>query len=136
MNTCARCGTTAPVQFVACPKCHALFHAARLTELAAEAQTLETQGDVLGALERLRSMEPLLPKTSTQAVALHARITALEPRAAKQPGAPSKAPKWLAGLGAAGLAMWKFAAPLLVLLSKGKLLLFGLLKLPTLLSCT
>lgn len=132
--TCERCGTTAPLQFVACPKCHALFHAAKLTELASQADTLEGQGDVLGALERLRAMEPMLPPTSKQALELHARITALEPRAAKLPGAPSKAPKWLAGLGAVGLALWKFLGPLLVLLSKGKLLLFGLLKLPTLLS--
>lgn len=122
--TCERCGSTAPLAFVACPRCHALFHAARLTELAREADTLEGQGDVLGALERLRAMEPLLPPTSTQATALHARITALEPRAARQPGAPSKAPRWLAGLGALAVA----------LVTKGKLLFVGLLKLPTLLS--
>ena len=134
MLTCERCGTTAPLQFVACPKCLALFHAKELTALAAQADSLEKNGDILGGLETLRSMERLLPPTSKQAVALHARITALEPRAAKQPGAPSKAPKWLAGLGAVGLALWKFGAPLLVLLSKGKLLLFGLMKLPTLLS--
>jgi Zn-dependent protease len=79
-------------------------------------------------------MEPLLPHTSTQAVTLRKRIAALEPRAAGQPGAPSKTPKWLAGLGAVGVAVWKFAAPLLALLSKGKLLFVGLLKLPTLLS--
>ena len=76
-------------------------------------------------------MEPLLPGASTQAAALKARIAALEPKAGKQ---PSKAPKWLAGLGAVGLALWKFLGPLLMVLSKGKLLLFGLLKLPTLLS--
>ena len=134
MHACARCGSTAPIQFVACPKCHALFHATTLTQLVTDAETLEKRGDILGALERLRSMEPLLPPTSTQAVQLHARITALEPRAAKQPGAKGKTPKWLAGLGAVGVALWKFAAPLLMLLSKGKLLLFGLLKLPTLLS--
>ena len=76
-------------------------------------------------------MEPLLPSTSTQASALKTRIAALEPKAGKQ---PSKAPKWLAGFGAFGLAVWKFIGPLLAILSKGKLLLFGLLKLPTLLS--
>ncbi len=122
------------MQLVACPRCHGLFHAATLTTLSSEADALQKHGDVLGALERLRSMEPLLPPTSNQAVQLHARITALEPHAGKQPRAAGRVPKWLAGLGAFGLALWKFAGPLLVLLSKGKLLLFGLLKLPTLLS--
>lgn len=131
---CERCGSTAPDAFVACPKCHALFHAARLGELLKEADTLEARGDSLGALEKLRAMEPLLPTASSQATQLRARIAALEPKAAKQPGAPSKAPKWLAGTGAVGLAAWKFAAPLLALLSKGKLLFLGLTKLPTLLS--
>ena len=132
--TCERCGSTAPSHFVVCPKCHALFFAAQLTVLSREADTLEAQGDVVGALEKLRTMEPLLPATSTQAVALRARLATLEPRAVGQPGAPSKTPKWLAGLGAVGLAIWKFAAPLIALLSKGKLLFVGLLKLPTLLS--
>jgi Zn-dependent protease len=131
---CAACGTTAPVHFLACPRCHALFHAEKLSAFAQEATALEAQGDVLGALERLRAMEPLLPSASTQSTQLRARIAALEPRAAGQKGAPSKAPRWLAGLGAVGLAVWKFAAPLLALLSKTKLLFVGLLKLPTLLS--
>jgi Zn-dependent protease len=131
---CVACGTTAPVHFLACPSCHALFHAPKLSALAQEASALEAQGDVLGALEKLRAMEPLLPSASTQATQLRARIAALEPRAAGQKAAPSKTPRWLAGLGAVGVAVWKFFAPLVALLSKSKLLFVGLLKLPTLLS--
>lgn len=131
---CAACGTTAPAHFLACPRCRALFHAEELSALSQEAASLEARGDVLGALDRLRAMEPLLPATSTQTTQLRARLAALEPRAAGQKAAPSKVPRWLAGLGAAGVAVWKFAAPLLALLSKTKLLFVGLLKLPTLLS--
>lgn len=133
-HTCQRCGSTAPAHFVACPKCHALFHAETLGALLKDADALEARGELVAALEKLRAMEPLLPHASSQATQLRARIAALEPKAAKQPGAPSKAPKWLAGTGAVGLAVWKFAAPLLALLSKGKLLFIGLMKLPTLLS--
>lgn len=133
-QTCQRCGSTAPPHFVACPKCHALFHAEKLGALLKEADALEARGELVGALEKLRAMEPLLPPAASQTAQLRARIAALEPKAAKQPGAPSKAPKWLAGTGAVGLAVWKFAAPLLALLSKGKLLFIGLAKLPTLLS--
>ncbi len=126
-QTCARCGTTAPAQFVACPKCHALFHAEALSALLREADALEQQHDFIAALEKLRAMEPLLPFSSTQATTLRQRISALEPRAALQPGAkkkPTNAPGWLAGAGAV----------LVAVLTKGKFLLLGLMKLPTVLS--
>jgi hypothetical protein len=83
-------------------------------------------------LTALRAMLPLLPAKSTQAVELSTRIAALELRAGKNAGRP--APGWLAGFGAVGVAVWKFAGPLILLLSKGKLLLLGLFKLPTLLT--
>ena len=131
---CPQCGSTAPAHFVACPSCHALFYAERLSALLREADSLESSGQVVAALDRLRAMVPLLPPNATQLVQLKARIAALEPKAAKQPGAPSNAPKWLAGLGTVGLVVWKLLTPLLLLLSKGKLLLVGLLKVPTLIS--
>ncbi len=123
MQICPRCGTSAPAQFVACPKCFALFHAEKLTALSREADALERAGDLVGALGKLREMEPLLPHTSTQAIALRERIGALEPRAgAKKPGKPG-------GGFAAGTT-----AAVVALLTKGKFLLAGLLKLPTLLT--
>jgi Zn-dependent protease len=126
VQTCPRCGTTAPLQFVACPKCRALFHADQLTALSAEADQLEAKGDLHGALERLRLMEPLLPTSSTQATALRQRIAALEPKAGLAPRAPSnRKGGWAAG---------GIGAALLALLTKGKFLLLGLTKLPTLMS--
>lgn len=132
--TCRRCGTTAPEHFAACPKCHALFHEVRLTELVRSADTLEASGALIDALAKLREMEPLLPSASNQAATVRARIAALEGRTVGTPGARAKAPRWVAALGAFGLAAWKLGAPLVALLSKGKLLLVGLLKLPTLLT--
>jgi Zn-dependent protease len=126
VQTCSRCGTTAPLQFVACPKCRALFHAEQLTALSAEADQLEAKGDLHGALERLRSMEPLLPTTSTQATALRQRIAALEPKAGFAPRASSN--------GKGGWAAGGIGAALVAILTKGKFLLLGLTKLPTLMS--
>lgn len=125
-QTCARCGATAPPHFVACPKCHALFYAETLGALLKQTDEKEAQGDFVGALEHLRAMEPLLPHQSTQATAVRTRIAALEPKAAQQPGGKKSgtAPGWVAGIGAAVVA----------LLTKGKFLLLGLTKLPTLLS--
>lgn len=132
MKTCSHCGGTAPAHFVACPSCQTLFHADQLTQLSKAADAAEAQGDFVSALGHLRAMEPLLPPASRQAEAVRARLTALEPRAGSV--TPSKMPKWLAGLGAVGVALWKFLGPLMVVLSKSQLLFAGLLKLPTLLS--
>ncbi|MFZ5443181.1 MAG: site-2 protease family protein, partial [Myxococcota bacterium] len=119
-RTCSSCGTAAPEHFVACPKCHALFHAQRLAELHADAEARAQQGDALGALERLRAMLPLLPPASTQAGGVRARIATLEGGATATP--PRRG--WLAAL----------AAGVVALVTKGKLLLLGLTKLPTLLT--
>lgn len=122
--TCPRCGTSAPASFVACPKCLALFHADALTALSREADALEHSGDLVGALGKLRAMEPLLPHHSTQATTLRARIAALEPKAGVAASRGNKGGGLLAGSTAA----------LVALLTKGKFLLAGLLKLPTLLT--
>lgn len=125
-HTCARCGTTAPLHFVACPKCFALFHAEALSRLASEADAHEKSGDLVAALEKLRAMEPLLPPAATQAKAVHARITTLETKAGAAGARPKPAQGrgWLAGLGAL----------IVGLVTKGKFLLLGLTKLPTLLT--
>lgn len=121
-----------PAHFVVCPKCHRLLHADELVRLEKLAAELEQQGDLVGSLQRLREMTPLLPLKSRQATELNARIAALEHKVPAAQRRPSNAPKWVAGLGAVGLAVWKFGAPLLLVLSKAKFLLAGLTKLPTL----
>lgn len=121
--TCPRCGTTAPSHFVACPKCHALFHAETLTALQREADQLEQQSDIIGALGKLRAMVPLLPEQSTQAAAIRKHIAELEPKAGQKPERQQPG-GLLAGIGAA----------LIAVLTKGKFILLGLTKLPTMVS--
>lgn len=123
-RTCPRCGTAAPFGYVICPKCHTLFFADQLGAMHARAIALEEKSDYLGALETLRAMEPMLPRGSVQAKELHEHITALEPKVGQPPRSSSSSKGWLAGAGAV----------LLTLLTKGKFLLLGLTKLPTLLS--
>lgn len=131
---CSGCGTTAPPSFVACPSCHRLFHADELRRLVAAADADESEERFLDALTHLRATLPLLPHESAQARALRERIAGLESRAGQSKGGAAKTPAVLASLGAFGAAIWKFAAPLLMLLSKAKFLFFGLFKAKTLFS--
>ncbi|MDP3231878.1 MAG: hypothetical protein Q8N26_03810 [Myxococcales bacterium] len=124
VQACQRCGTTAPVDSIICPKCHALFHAEKLTTLLRETNQLEADADLVGALGKLREMEPLLPRSSTQALQVRQRIATLEPKAPRAARKGSGGQGWLAGLGAV----------LIAVLGKGKFLLAGLTKLPTLLT--
>jgi Zn-dependent protease len=131
VRICARCGTSAPDTFVACPACKALFHAETLTRLTREAEDAERAGDLHAALARLREALPLLPRGAAQTVALKERIAALEERA---PSKPANVPAWLGGLGAVGVALYKLAAPLLLLLPKLKIIFTGLFQAKTVLA--
>jgi Zn-dependent protease len=131
VRRCASCGATAPESFVACPACHALFHAADLTKLVAEADASEAGGDLAAATTALRSALVLLPPASSQAKRIKTRIGALEER---MPRASTSVPKWLGGLGAAGVGFWKLLGPLLAFAPKLKLLFAGLLQAKTVLS--
>lgn len=124
VQACQRCGTTAPGDYVICPRCHALFHAESLARLLREADALEAQGELVGALGKLREMEPLLPRGSQQALAVRERIATLEPKAPRAARAGTGGQGWVAGAGAV----------LIAVLGKGKFLLAGLTKLPTLLT--
>lgn len=138
---CASCGRDVPAAMLACPYCHALVHAARLKELAGEAEALTQSGDLAGASLRWREALTLLPEGTRQHTGVRAKLDAL--RVQIDGGAPPSPPPdtgaskrgGVAGaLGAAGLALWKLKAVVLLALGKGKFLLLGLTKLPTLLS--
>jgi Zn-dependent protease len=136
-QSCTGCGTKLASTLKSCPGCGALVHRARLTALHAQALEHEQQGAVAEALWALRSALELLPAGSKQHVALASRVRALSSQVdrgeAPKAGAGS-APRWLAGLGAAGLLLWKFKWLLAVVLGKAKFLLLGLTKLKTLLT--
>jgi Zn-dependent protease len=144
-RACGACGTELPPTFVACPACGRLFHADALKTLAAEAERAVAAQDKRAALAKWREALALLPPGSTQ----HARVAETvrtlsaaldaEPGAAPAPAAAGpptgkKRGKVYATLTALGALLLKFKLALLFLLSKGKLLLAGLLKWKTFLS--
>jgi len=117
---CPDCGTTLEESALSCPSCHCLTHAKELESLAAQAQQATAQGDVSAARKLWEQSAALLPPDTVQYRAIRAHIDNL--KTAQQTGSGWK--KSATGIG----------STILVLLTKGKLLLLGLTKLSTLLS--
>ena len=142
-RVCPQCGSELAVSLLACPSCAALVHAERLKALAAEAAQAERDGKLESCAETWSNMLALLPRGTVQ----HARISQMlaeaqqrlppkgESEPATRPKSSGKKKSGLAvALGAVGVLLLKFKWALVLLLGKGKLLLFGLLKAKTLLS--
>jgi Zn-dependent protease len=144
-RACPACGTTIPASALSCPACHALVHADELKQLAAQARDASARGDVPGELEAWRLALTRLPPASSQYDAIATRVQALS-RSLTDPSTPVPAPvlapaaaastgeggghgrAWGSAATGAALLIWKFKAVGLFLLTKGKLLLFGLSK--------
>lgn len=134
---CPRCGTEVPTARLSCPVCHALVHAEELKRLAAEAEQAAAREDAPGELEVRRRMLALLPAESGQARAIAERVGTLSlqvDRGSAVPGEDGK-PRSLraawasgGGLAAAALLAWKLKWLLVLVPTKGKLLLLGLTK--------
>lgn len=131
---CPSCGAQVGPGLLACPSCHRLVHGARLQELAQAAERATSEGRPGDALTAWREAQDLLPPNTRQAREVDARIQALSKVAAAPVKRGSALGKAGAGLGAAALFLWKFKAIALAIATKGKMLLLGLTKLPTLLS--
>jgi Zn-dependent protease len=134
---CSDCGTSVAAELLACPSCSRLLHADELKSLAAKAEAAEKAGDLSTALTAWRDTLELLPPNTRQHAVILQRIQALSTRvdegaAAAPPGSALK--KGAAGLGGLALLLFKFKSIILIALTKGKFLLMGLTKLPTLLS--
>jgi Zn-dependent protease len=121
-DRCSTCGIELAPSLVACPSCHALVHRARLTQLAADAEAAAHANEPARAAELWREALALLPRDSAQHAAIAQRV---EEQLAAQSRHEASQRTW----GAAGIG-----ALLVGILTKGKLLLLGLTKLPTLLS--
>ncbi|HTM43915.1 MAG TPA: site-2 protease family protein [Polyangiaceae bacterium] len=118
------------------------MHRVDLTGLAAAAAAAEKEGDITAALASWRRALELLPRKTDQYATIEKRMKELsavihghgpipEGVGVNQKGrVAGKA----AAVGAVGLALVKSKALLTALLANGKLLILGLLKLPTLLS--
>ena len=136
LTWCERCGTELAASFLSCPQCQRLVHAARLSSLAEMAQQAERDGRTEGALEAWRESAELLPPDSRQHQIITERIATLvgtEGPSRAETNAGAK-PRWVAALGPISLILWKTKALAFLLLTKGKLLLFGLTKISTLFS--
>jgi Zn-dependent protease len=123
---------------LACPACRKLVHTDRLKALAVEAETAEREGRLSDALGCWRSALELLPTESAQHRAVADTVRRLSEAIDRAEHAKAAPPlsggKVLAGLGAAGLVLWKLKYVVLSLLGKAKLLATGLTSVPTLLS--
>jgi len=132
---CSHCAGEIPPNILACPNCHALVHAAELKTLAGDAEAETARGDYTTALTHWRRALELLPSNSSQHIAIRAKVNDLVQRLETHaPVERPKKPKWasLGGtLGVVGLLLWKFKFVVVFLLTKAKLLLFGLTKAST-----
>jgi len=126
--SCPDCGTEWGPGALVCPSCRLLVHSERLKELAAQAAEADAAGKLEEALAAWSAALALLPANAKQRQGIEQRVEDLTSRIAKHEAAKPKAmPQWAKGLG--------IAAPvILLLLTKGKWLLLGLTKLPTLIS--
>jgi Zn-dependent protease len=135
---CAGCGGELAPGLLACPVCHQLVHAGELKELAAAARAAEASGDLSTALATWRKVIPLLPPGTQQQKTIEGEMRRLsavvDGRGPKAPASKGKTGKAVAGAGAAGAFLLKLKAILVLLGANAKLLLLGLVKLPTLIS--
>lgn len=130
--TCEQCRAALDDGALHCTACQRLVHAARLEELAAGARADEATKDWNSAAAKWREALSLLPENIRQHAVVSKKLTAAEASAAAAEAERKGIGKWVAALGPLGFFLWKFKALLLVVATKGKLLLLGLTKLSTL----
>ena len=138
-SQCSSCGTALPSAMLACPACHALVHRARLEQLSSDAEQARSARDYAVAANLWREALALLPRGSRQYDAVAGQVDAMTAALSGQTveqlrQGPSAGTRWarvLGPLGAVGLLIWKLKFIVVVVLSKGKLLLVGLTKTST-----
>ena len=142
---CPDCGAEIAPGLLSCPGCARLLYREDLQRLASAAQDAERAGDRTSALASWRQALELLPAQTTQretiqqrmvrlSAAIDGRDGATAPKRRANANQGAKAGGAAAGAGAVGIALLKSKAILAALLVNGKVLLLGLLKIPTLLS--
>ena len=137
-SACSRCGTELAPALLACPSCQALVHGERLRALVASAEEREAGRDVAGAAARWREALELLPRNTRQYETIRDRLTALgdnaekSQRQAEVDRVRARYGKHGAIVSAIAVFLLKFKFVIVLLLTKGKLLLLGLTKLSTL----
>jgi Zn-dependent protease len=120
---CSDCGASLDPSALSCPSCHALTRSDELESLAAQARQAALRKDLPAARALWEQSTALLPPETVQYRSIQVRIAEIDSALRV---AEDSSGKWRR---AAGVGPF-----LLILLSKGKLLLLGLTKLSTLLS--
>ena len=148
MQICPACGTHVAPALLSCPSCRWLVHAERLKQLADDARRAEQARDISTVIALWRQALELLPSSSRQHEQILATIETLGRRlesGAQRGSSPassgqttttgsSQQGRKLTIAGLFGLALLKGKWAIVLLLTKGKLLLLGLTKASTLLS--
>ncbi len=137
-SCCPECGSDIAPGPRECPGGHRLVYADELRALAADGERARGSGDLQAESAAWRQALLLLPPDSRQHAAITEKVVALsrqvDARGAGAPPAGTHWARWLAPLGALGLFLWKIKFVVAFVATKGKLLLLGLLKAPTLFS--
>jgi Zn-dependent protease len=121
---CAECGVLIGAATLSCPGCGRLTRSAELEDLARRARAATASGDLHAALDAWMRAAELLPTDSVQYRSIKLRISELQASIAA--GHATGQSRWKAGAGV--------GSAILVMLSKGKLILLGLSKISTLAS--
>lgn len=135
---CARCGTELSPTLLACPSCSALVYADELKQLAAAAEQAESVRDAARALALWREALDRLPPDTKQYTAILQRVdrlgdrSATATREAAEQRIRARYGKYGTIVSAIAVFLLKFKFALVLLVTKGKLLLLGLTKLGTL----
>ena len=131
-TTCAQCRAQLALTLLACPRCGSLVHAHRLEQLATTARLASEQGDIAGALSAWREAIELLPPNSRQFQIIQQKIIELSGKVGASE-APARRSRGSSATGWQKIAA-AIGAAVLFILTKAKLLLFGLANSSTLLS--
>lgn len=133
--SCPHCQTIIAPGLLLCPGCQHLVYGEQLKQLASEAQRFMDQGQMSEALGCWRRAMDLLPANSQQAHVITQKINELSRKVdasgLKRSAPQTPMPPALMALGTVGILLWKFKFLLVMLLTKGKLLLLGLTKAQT-----
>lgn len=125
---CSQCGTDIAASMLACPSCQTLVHAGRLKELSDLAAAARATGDPAAEAPLWHEALRLLPSNSRQHLAIAARVEELAAATAPAATPRSEGGSWLKRSWGA------LAAVVILVVTKGKFLIGGLTKLPTLFS--
>ena len=131
---CQQCGEVLTPRALLCPACQRLVYATELQEMAERARATAAGNNTDATRAIYQQMLGLLPQGSSQFQAIAAKISELPPPTNQDVPKDQPWRKLITSLGVAGALIWKFKAFALLILTKGKFLLLGLTKLPTLLS--